>query len=316
MLVTTRRNHEQVDHGEGKRLFDLPNPVTDIRLERLLSLLTNTDPIVCIFCGTGKPTREHIFGRWMRHYIDVAPMQTKHTTSYFGNSAGNDGPFLGFKNKLNRNGAPTSHQLRVVCPECNSGWMGTFQENGGKKYLPPLLNGEWPFFTRDAMHMLSSWATMVTMVLEFADSNTITISDSERQRFKENLYPPETFQVYLGLYVGEKTPGSFYHRSVSILDNDHLSIRCKMQATTIHLALCFFHVVSGPADYLPIPPMYSRTIGMAQLWPIPELLPPRPAPHIGEETWWAHTKFFSDLGLPDNAHGDMNNEYFHNSLFF
>jgi hypothetical protein len=116
----------------------------------------------------------------MRKHVSTKTTRTIHTTSYTGLKKDSKGPSLGWKPKLHRNGAPHSHQLQVACSSCNSNWMGSFQSRAGK-HLPMLMRGEWPILPQDAMRTLACWATMVTMVIEFADPDTVAATSKESE---------------------------------------------------------------------------------------------------------------------------------------
>lgn len=254
----------------------------------------------CIFCDSGKPTKEHVYGKWLRDFVPASDSPTLHRTSYMGLVGAEEGAFLGHRPRLNRNGPPYAVQLKIACKACNNGWMGKLQELGGKKYLPSLIAGEWSELSFDAVTALASWATMVTMTFEFADEYTIAISQSERDQFRRTGVPPETFQVYFGLYGGsEHGPATTFHRAGQF-QIDGISIG-KIQTTTCHLGRCFFHVLSGPFSALPDSTQFAELIGMRKFWPKPDSLPTSPNVRLDPETWWIHTRYFAELGESGNS---------------
>lgn len=75
-----------------------------------------------MFCGTGKATKEHVFGKWWLKYYPIEnndhkkrfPHKTK-VTSLVDDEEYADGKFSNV-------GAPLSTTTKVLCKECNSEW--------------------------------------------------------------------------------------------------------------------------------------------------------------------------------------------------
>jgi hypothetical protein len=98
-------------------------------------------------------------------------------------------------------GDPLHRKLRVVCGECNNGWMSRLQ-NRAKPILLPLILGEKAQLRRTAQTLIASWATMTAMVAEFAIPSTVTSPQSERVWFQANQVPAPNWRVWLGHYRG------------------------------------------------------------------------------------------------------------------
>ncbi|WP_342714432.1 hypothetical protein AAFG22_14745 [Bradyrhizobium sp. B024] len=262
-------------------------------------------PKLCVYCGTGKPSKEHIFGDWMKDHVQTNETRTVHHTSYMGLDQGIV-PTVGFRPKLNREGAPHRVQLKIACEKCNSGWMNHLQDNA-KPLLIELINARWPIISEDHLGHLARWATMVTMSLEFADLKTVTTTADDRLAFKEHAVnnPPYNWQVYLGLGGDAWSTGAFWHRSLLVFDGNATNAigkRPNMQVTTFHIGRSFFHTISGPADMTPNPELYAFDLGIKQIWPLPVVVPQAPTILLNLGVARASTKFFIDAGIDARPH--------------
>jgi hypothetical protein len=154
---------------------------------------------LCIFCGKGPVTKEHVFGRWIRKYIEANDERTKHFVLHSGS--------IGMKpGKLHlRQGGTVATQLRVVCGPCNHGWMREIQE-AAAHYLVPLLAGDWTAALEpSACLAIASWFTLFSMVCEFCDRPTIGVTQAHRTEFMTTRTPPVGWTVMMGRYF-DKDP--------------------------------------------------------------------------------------------------------------
>lgn len=175
------------------------------------------------------------------------------------------------RGKFHKPGSPSSHQLRVVCQTCNNGWMSDMQ-NAAISHLVPLLNGLWTDLDDEASLAVANYVTMVTLVLEFADTHTITATPEERAVFMRTKKPASNWQVLVGLYGDEEKLGGFWHRSARLSPVDLQSAfptRNDTQTTSFHFGKSFFHAISAPKEYLPDPDEYASHLGIRRVWPTP-----------------------------------------------
>lgn len=147
----------------------------------------------------------------MEPYLPRVFANTAHTTtltvSYPALGTVHHVPSRGF---LHRPGDPHAQRLKVVCKACNNGWMSRLQERT-KPILVPLLKGEWAPLTKQDQKTLAAWATMFTMVLEFADPNTLVTPPEQRDQFRLTQEPPQGWAVWVGDYEGVLWRGVFNH---------------------------------------------------------------------------------------------------------
>ena len=239
-----------------------------------------TSARTCAFCDNpAKLTREHIYGQWLKSFAQSPYPKTEHITSLrrIDPDTGTNINSVG-RGKLNRPGKPYSHQLRIVCESCNNTWMSAIQEEA-KDRLIPLINGNWPKLNEIALKAISSYATMVTMVIEFADLNTLTTSLESRKLFKNSREPNTNWQILVGLCnnIDEQT-GAFWHRGGKLLFSEEGQVTDKpnAQTTTFILGKCFIYTISGPIQFLMPPLEYASHLGIRLFWPLLDAEPKRP----------------------------------------
>src|SRR5450759_5037390 len=182
-------------------------------------------PRRCIFCGGTPITKEHIFAAWMRDFLPTIPnSRTDHDTS-LGRRDLKSGKIMSYstsKGKLDKPGDHRSRGLRVVCRNCNNGWMSEIQ-NIAKPILIPFLKGQWPRITQDDQYILSVWAAMFSMVFEFAHPETVGISQDHRtflKEFKQHKTMPKNWFVWIGQFDDQSRNLPIWHRGLGIFKED------------------------------------------------------------------------------------------------
>lgn len=152
----------------------------------------------CIFCGSSKRlTKEHILPKWLRKYLPVNDHRSRHVVSSL------DG--VGKRGKLERPGTMFSQTLRIVCADCNNGWMSLLQQKA-KPILSKLIKNEWPVLSQNDQAIMSTWAAMTTCVSEFSDQHTATIPQDHRSFIFQTKSVPQDWFVWIGRIGKESTP--------------------------------------------------------------------------------------------------------------
>ena len=152
----------------------------------------------CVFCGArGKLTEEHAFADWLEPYVPFVG-RSSHTTS----RAVSKLPALSAEDYVETWRKGLLHKrkkLKIVCARCNNEWMSRLQTQA-QPVLLPMLQGRWPeTISAWDRRGLAAWATMFTMVAEFADPHTQTIDFASRERLRLNVSPPDGWYVWIGL---------------------------------------------------------------------------------------------------------------------
>jgi len=139
--------------------------------------------------------------RWLQPYVGGRFPNTGHSVSIrtLDASTGTVGPYKISQGKLHRPGDPHSSTLRVLCRECNNDHMGDLQKRA-KRYLLPLVLGDWSDLDTEGQGLVAAWSAMNTMVREAADPPTAATSAEERREFLNSLEAPSTWSVWIGRY--------------------------------------------------------------------------------------------------------------------
>lgn len=112
-------------------------------------------PTRCIFCGRGDLTDEDAIPQWIGRMFSRGGTRRAQTMS---------------GQELTRRNIGAQLVVRhVVCGQhCNSGWMSRLQTQA-KPFLEPMILGHRIVIGPEAQRVLTAWATMTTMVLDFAE---------------------------------------------------------------------------------------------------------------------------------------------------
>lgn len=221
----------------------------------------------CVFCESHERlTREHIWANWLRPYLPRTGEHNYHWTTRNGGEIK--------KGKIHRPGDAHSQRLQVVCGRCNSGWMSTLQEEA-KPILVPLVNGERPILDEHSQYILSRWATMNTMVIEFADPPTAMIPQEHRSRIQMGGGPLQDWHIWIGRHnVGAHHPAYFNHFGWAGYRADQTRPGQlephKCQTTTFTVGQLLFHTFMVTPS-LPEPSIdhetFAQAFGLRTIWP-------------------------------------------------
>lgn len=168
----------------------------------------------CIFCGLpfgrDRPdSREHVWSEWMRDLLPKRP-----------------GAQL-----ISRVGADEQHELlerreyggvlqrklkpRVVCRECNTGWMSVLEETT-KPILLPLILKEPCELTIEDQKTLATWMCLKNMVAELSHPQTRATKPADYQRMYDLRLPPSGATVWLGAHTGEDWSMRYRHHGMRV----------------------------------------------------------------------------------------------------
>jgi hypothetical protein len=202
----------------------------------------------CTFCGNRPLTKEHIWGQWVLEHV------SRTTNKYqFGKV------ILGKNNKDTtedsrmRTGDPLNANVRVVCSNCNNGWMSQIQESA-KPHLIPLFKGESVWLDKKAQAAIATWAMMSTITAEHIQRNPseTTVPQADRTSFMKGQ-PLANWKVWIAPYRRDKWIGQWVHSSVPIYSagdtapvTDDGRPRPNAQNTTFVVGQLYVHTMSGP----------------------------------------------------------------------
>lgn len=153
----------------------------------------------CAFCSsTAKMSGEHVFSDWMNGALP-SPV-----------SSG------GWNGILTRPGSPQipykslalDWTVKVVCEECNNGWMNEIENKHAKPVMAPLIGGKIhiPISQLNARSIaLFAFKTAVIVDLLRKSSDDHFFSRRQRTAFKNHLTIPASVAMWMCVYAPRKS---------------------------------------------------------------------------------------------------------------
>jgi hypothetical protein len=190
--------------------------------------------------------------------------------------------------QLIRAGDPLSSQVKVVCGDCNSGWLNRIQE-AARPLLLPLFEGSPHTIDAVAQAKVSTWIAMATMTGEYMsqEERRVTVSQADRSWFMAHSEAPSNWSIWIGRYRWHRSVPQSSHLSLHVLDSDTLPEhlvdehhRPNTQTTSFCVGQLFAYAMSS--QFSTIPRGWDwRTASTAntklhRIWPIetPEIIWP------------------------------------------
>ena len=234
------------------------------------SLKRPPPPRRCIYCGVNNAnSKEHFWSEWTHALLPKleAPSYQDWTITTH--------PIEGLKGHRSRKrqGDVYTKKLRVVCEDCNNGWMSQI-ENTAKGLLAPLIRGERVKLDADGAYAVARWVANKIMVAEHNDRSLYVTTKEDRLAFKEHGVIPAFFRIYVTAHSCASQSGFIRHSRTIAFGSKQIEPPLagrerNAQQISFLLGSMFVHVnaadVSGYAieDSLLIP----RLHGPGLLWP-------------------------------------------------
>jgi hypothetical protein len=124
---------------------------------------------VCVFCGGIPLTKEHVLPRWLKVALDPTVRRHRYIRVSNGTVRQHDS-------------TPLDAQVKIVCSDCNSGWMNQLEEDV-RRFLPDLIQGNPCVLDTEAQRALASWSLKTMLMLQYthpAEVRVIPVSDITR----------------------------------------------------------------------------------------------------------------------------------------
>ncbi len=149
-------------------------------------------------------TKQHVFGDWMNNLFGRDQRHRAKFTNYRQDAS----PVRigGYKKSAIRPGTITTMQLRVVCSDCNNGWMRALEEKA-RPTVEKLVRGEAVVLDAQAQLAVAAWATQVSIISEYYSEEGQIVSQDQRDQFRLTGVPSSGWTVWIGYYLG----GSYRH---------------------------------------------------------------------------------------------------------
>jgi hypothetical protein len=210
----------------------------------------------CIFCleRPSNMTEEHVWGDWVTSHLPRTMNKHNHANVYVPRPGQPDAPDVRI-----RAGDPLSSQVKVVCGDCNSGWLNRIQQVA-RPLLLPLFEGAEHKMDADAQAKIATWITMATMTGEFLsrDPKRIAVNQVDRTWLKAQSKAPSNWCVWIGRYQWQRSMPQWTHLSSHVLNTDTLPDalngeidRPNTQTTTFCLGEMFAFAMSSEFPEIP-----------------------------------------------------------------
>ena len=146
----------------------------------------------CIFCGRkGNKSKEHLWPEWMHEYLPyVGDGNHIRESNTFQWKTPVD------EKKLKRQGQLFTTKFRVVCSDCNNGWMSRLEEAVKPMFLK-MIRGEKVSLHKSDQELLSRWIAVKVIIGEHADKGIHVTPRLDRSKLKEENKIPEYFVIYI-----------------------------------------------------------------------------------------------------------------------
>lgn len=152
----------------------------------------------CVFCGAEdrKISKEHLWSKWMRAYVDGSDGGPTPKTRVLANKGGR------VKASQTWPEAPFGQEISGPCKICNQGWMERVEDDA-RPFLIPMLENCVVELRPEAQRSVARWATLKLLIAHLghaADKQTIPTS-RYRQFFIDRLLPLGA-RIWIGRYDG------------------------------------------------------------------------------------------------------------------
>ena len=222
----------------------------------------------CIFCGGGNLTKEHFYPDWM------APLLPP--SAGYGEQIGSVHPErrAQVSRDAKRPASIATKKMRVVCGECNSGWMNRLEAKA-RPHLTRMIQGKRFMLTPDEQSSVAKWAVMKAMTAEVGIAMDPMTHPDDRSAMRDRQDIPWYYRVYAGSHsLGQKLG---YLRKCSVFGNPLTGpipvldgMRRNVQQATILLGHAFIHINAARLegfyieDLVEIPLVHKHM----RLWPL------------------------------------------------
>ena len=249
----------------------------------------------CIFCGADGPlTREHIFAVWFRDMVaiwDAKPAsRTFHTPS-------------GYR-EVDFEAAPLDQTAKVVCVDCNNGWMARL-ESDISPILGAMLQGQQRRMEVRDLELLAVWAFKTSCVVDAASlgGSGPHFPTEDRYRLREAAQLPMMSDVRMTTWPGTTTSwthhwgmnitASYMPLSAARQHSAPLDGEATAYGATLAIGPVVFRTYATTQE--PVSPKYfhDRVPGITGIWPQLEAFDWEPVFHLSAN----QVKEFA-LGIP------------------
>ncbi len=187
-----------------------------------------------------------------------------------------------------RQGHSGTRTARKVCKKCNNGWIERLEERN-RDVIERALSGTLKTLSTQSQRDLAAWATLVTMMAEFAHLPTLSTEPQAYPLLRVNLEPPPGWGVWIARYNGTNLGQHVlrhYGLQLSPLPDVGVEThKCDTQCTTFVIGELCVHTFCST--------IFSGAEGdRYELIDIPQIWPP-----TGEPLDWSTARSIADAGV-------------------
>ena len=222
----------------------------------------------CIFCGRkGGISKEHFWPDWLGLYLPKRDGD-RHISEI--HAAEGKAPKQ-LQNRTERQGSVITKKIRVVCRECNNGWMSALEEKV-KPILIGLLKEHVGKLDKEQISDLSLWVTVKTIVGEHAEGDIVLTPSTDRhQVYKEGVIP-DYFRIFAGIHSSDTNAGYVRHSTTISRTMDgpkpplSPEVQRNIQSVSFLVGPLVLHVIAARVADFSIDETFSFR-DLVRLWP-------------------------------------------------
>lgn len=172
----------------------------------------------CIFCGKKADSAEHIWGQWLKKIYPTDDIVPK--LPHYEDRNDKDGKAVVARGHHHGGADPLYKTSKVVCVDCNTGWMSKIEENAKNVFVKVFKDKGKKLSSNDAI-ILAKWISLKFCIQEVAEeflvpegiSNThlqtqfldiCEIQRAERNgEFFKNVSLGGSFAIFVGRSYGK-----------------------------------------------------------------------------------------------------------------
>lgn len=164
-------------------------------------------------------SKEHLWPEWMHPYLPEIP-EPKYWTAVA--SATDEYEQLD-RLKPQMGHVYTKH-IKVVCRNCNSGWMGDIEETV-IPILTPIIQGYFATLGPDEQCKLATWVALKVLVAEH-DKYAMPVSTKPiLKKFMKNHTVPDEMKIWIGRHNVFAWSSGWWSRGLTMSSQPKMSVR-------------------------------------------------------------------------------------------
>jgi len=221
----------------------------------------------CIFCGErGNITKQHILPDRIKHLVPrLVPYHSHQTERVFYNPDGTVCCREPAK-KLSP-GHLGNRRFRVVCLNCNTGWMKRAEEEAFE-YAEPIILGRTLVLSAEAQQKLTTLAALIMCMVDLTDQPTSTITQADRAYIRETRQAPASWYLFLGRTDSPEWKTRYRHAAAISLTQGTVpnGQTSNSQSTVVAIGNLVLHLAMSQATPILVDAdRYARLLGLARL---------------------------------------------------